>query len=60
MAAAALKEAMATSLVGAQVEYLRDKFSTTTKILIVVDYDRIAKLNVVKEQGKAVTRCATW
>ena len=51
-----LKEATAMSLVGVKVVWLDTKSSETTKSLLVVGYDPIAKLNLVKEEGMAVSR----
>ena len=43
-----LKEATAMSLVGAKVDWLDTKFSETTKSILVVGFDPIAQLNLVK------------
>ena len=51
-----LNEATAMSLVGVKVVWLDTNFSETTKSLLVVDYDPIAKLNLVKAEGMAVSR----
>ena len=57
MADAAMeREAKAISLVGSKIEYLASKFATNTTAILVLDYDRIAKENMVKELGKSPSR----
>ena len=54
--AAMERECKAVSLVGSKIEYLASKFATTTTTILVLDYDRIAKENMVKELGKSLSR----
>ena len=49
-----LKKAKAMTLAGCKVTYLPDKFAETTEELLVVDFDAVAVVNMVKWLGKPV------
>jgi hypothetical protein len=49
-----LKKAKAMALPGCKVTYLPDKFAETTEELLVVGYDAVAVVNMVKWLGKPV------
>ena len=51
---AELNKAKAMSYVGCKVAYLPDKFAETTKELLVLCYDAVAMVNMVKQLGVPV------
>ena len=46
----------ALSLQGTKIEYIPPKHATTTTSLLVLDYDPIDAVNMVKELGKTISR----
>ena len=54
---AELKKAKAVSFVGCKVTYLPDKFAQTTEEMLVLEYDDVATVNVIKRPGKPVQLC---
>ena len=51
---AELNKAKAMSYVGCKVAYLPDKFAETTKEMLVLCYDAVAMVNMVKQLGVPV------
>ena len=49
-----LRMAKAVSLTGSKIEYIPNKYASTTSAILVLDYDIVAKQNMVKSLGKPV------
>ena len=49
-----LRMAKAVSLTGSKIEYIPNKYASTTSAILVLDYDIVAKQNRVKSLGKPV------
>ena len=49
-----LRMAKAMSLTGSKIEYIPNKYASTTSAILVLDYDIVAKQNMVKSLGKPV------
>ena len=49
-----LRMAKAVSLTGSKIEYIPNKYASTTSAILVLDDDIVAKQNMVKSLGKPV------